>query len=83
MRVRTADGIQIDHKNIAETLEDNTHLSSRQAEVFVLRRIGDFSVEKTADIMDIGSGTVSGYSDEIRDKISKAETLQEFKKRYT
>lgn len=82
MLVPTADGMRLEHEELAEKLENKTHVSKRQAEVFVLRKMGGLSVEEVSEELNIGEGTISEHSKRYREKVSKAESLLGFKDRY-
>jgi len=75
VEVLTSNGYRVDHEKLSKKMAKECQLSERQAEAFVLRKVGDYSVEKTAEFMEVSEGTVSSYSERYRKKLSDSEFL--------
>lgn len=75
VKVVTSEGYAVEHEKLAKKITEKCQLSQRQAEVFVLRKVGDYNVEKTAEIMEVSEGTVSNYSTVYREKLLDSEFL--------
>ena len=82
VEIVTAEGHQLNHKEMAEMYAKRTGLSKREAEVFILRRIKDLDVETVADHLSVSTGAISSYSKRYREKIEEAESLLKFVELY-
>jgi len=78
--IRVQSGYGVDFEVVQgnyKTVEEETFLSEREAEMYVLTEKLGYTVQEAADEMDIKYGNGSKKRSRIRDKIEKAEKTVE------